>query len=105
MVHGQKPVGVIDILNAVVMLCPDYRNRQNVFRVRVARGATFLFEPVDTDDGKKWVGALQLAASGGLDDRGIVAVDVEGGPSLFGRYAAGVPVAALPANADRCLVQ
>ena len=81
---NKKPVGVIDILNAVVLPCPDYKSHQNVFRVRVLRGASFLFQPSDADDSKKWMAALSLAARGGLDEHGIVAVGQEGGPDLFG---------------------
>ena len=83
---NKKPIGVIEILNAAVLPVPDYRGHQNVFRVRVLRGASFLFEPSSAEEAQQWIRSIQIAARGGLDDDGIVAIGEENGPSLFGAY-------------------
>ena len=83
---NKKPIGVIEILNAAVLPVPDYRGHQNVFRVRVLRGASFLFEPSSAEEAQQWIRSILIAARGGLDDDGIVAIGEENGPSLFGAY-------------------
>ena len=85
-VASKKPLGVIDILNATTMACPDYKGRANIFRVRVIRGASFLFMANTADDVHRWMAAIELAARGGMDEEGQVPVSKEGGPSLLRGY-------------------
>lgn len=82
-VKGKAPLGVIDILNATAKACPDYPNRQHVFRLRTIRAASFLFAAMDEEDVQRWVDNLTIAGRGGMDENGTVAIGLRNGPSLF----------------------
>ena len=65
------------------MSCPEYKTRQDVFRIRLSSGASYLFQAISQDDMDMWVSVIKTAARGGLDEHGAVAVGQQGLPSLF----------------------
>ena len=79
---GKPPVGAIDVLHATVAPCHDYKNRAYVFRLVVAKSASFSFQAADSADMAAWIAATKAAALGGFDENGLVAVG-QSGLSVF----------------------
>lgn len=49
------------MVGAVAAIPPDYTKRKNVFRLKLASGAEFLFEAKNADEMNTWIGRINEA--------------------------------------------
>lgn len=53
--------GAADLVGAVAAVPPDYTKRKNVFRLKLASGAEYLFEAKNADEMNTWIGRINEA--------------------------------------------